>query len=228
LSKSHNHAFFVYGVIVGLSIREALVKVVPHALPALVEGGAVTPADSSAQITLEAARLVTFLVVLIRLYIGAGIYFDRVYCAEASEKNFPKKNYGLDFLMGTIHFIILFVWAETIVGHNRFAHGMSGFLRLLGLVLLYDLVWWVLSADYDTVGFVRRWAILNLFTVVVSLLILLLIDTWALTSDKTAEILALCPVFVMSVVDFGEMFGGKNALTSKFAEWFRPPAGTDS
>lgn len=226
MTKNHSHAFFVYGVVVGLAIREALLKVVPHALPGLMESAAVTSgtvpaADSTRQIVLETARLVTFLIVLIRFYIGAGVYFDRVYCSEETACNFSRKSYGLDFLLGTIHFIILFVWSQTIVVHNRIGHGISTFLVLLGVVLLYDLLWWALSADYDSVFVIRRWAIFNAATAAVSLLLILIWDTWSLSTDTTAEIIALAPVLLVSIVDFGEMFGGKNALTSKILEWFR-------
>jgi hypothetical protein len=220
LVKNHSHAFFVYGVIVGLAVREALVRVLPHVLPTLIESVPPLPGDPLNQIGLEAIRLCTFLLVLIRFYIGAGVYFDRVYCGETAS-NFENKNYGLDFLMGTLHFIILFIWSETITGHNRFPHGMSAYVYFLGLSLLYDCLWWFLSTDYDTVGVIRRWAVLNLLTAGTCFLLLLGFDTFWGKLEKIVECFAVIPVVIMSLIDFGEMFGGRNILTSRITEWIR-------
>jgi hypothetical protein len=223
MAKTHNHAFFVFGVIVGLAIREALTRVVPHVLPVIVDAVASQPADSKGQLILEAARLITFLTLIIRFYLGAGMYFDKVYCSEKLPQGPPHNNYGLDFLMGTIHFIILFVWSETIIVHNRFTHGMSGFLALLGIVLLYDLVWWAMSSGYDTVKTIRRWALLNLASVVLGFLILVVLNFWQITSDRTAEALSLLPIGFFTLVDFGEMFGGENIITATFLKIFGSP-----
>jgi hypothetical protein len=214
--KTHSHAFFVYGVIVGLAIREALTRAIPHIVPVIIDA---VPSDTKGDIILEIARLVTFLALIIRFYLGAGIYFDKVYCSE-NASSFVNKNYGLDFLLGTIHFIILFVWSQTVVGHNRLSHGLSGFLVLLGLVLLYDLVWWAISSGYDTVNIIRRWALLNLASSILSFLILVILNFWELTSTKTAEAIALIPIGFFILVDFGEMFGGNNIITASILSIF--------
>jgi hypothetical protein len=218
--KAHNHAFWMYGVIVGLAIREALTRVVPHAVPLIAN--ALPGAVDAAQLlpiqphhkALEAIRLITFLAVIIRFYLGAGIYFDEVYCADTAASMYPKpKNYGVDFLSGMIHFIFFFAWSETLIGHERFAHGLSGFLLVLGIILLYDIVWWIVSVKYSTKVTIRVWAVLNAGTFAIAYLILLFFNAFAWFTDNTNEILALVPVGIMTVFDFGEMFGKKNPVT---------------
>jgi hypothetical protein len=207
LLKAHNHAFWVYGVIVGLAIREALVKVI-----------AVPLSDSQAAIHsgwMAAVRLIVFLAMIIRFYLGSAIYFDDVYCSEGADQRYRTKNYGFDFLLGLIHFILFFSWSETIVDGARFAHGLCGFLVVLGVILLYDLLWWGINAKNSSAVKIRVWAILNALTFVFSYALLLFFNAFGWYSDKTNEVIAMVPVGLMTVADFGEMFSGRNVVTEK-------------
>jgi hypothetical protein len=229
--KAHNHAFWVFGVIVGLAIREALTRVMPHAVPLIAQAAALPslpPVSQAAQDALQAAaalplhhrtleviRLITFLAMIIRFYLGAAIYFDEAYLDATAEQMYPQpKNYGVDFLSGLIQFIFFFAWSETLIGHERFAHGLSAFLVLLGIILFYDTLWWILSAKYSTKVRIRVWAVLNGATLIVAYAVLLFLHDFGWFTDCTNEVAALVPVGLMTIFDFGEMFGGTNLVTA--------------
>ena len=162
---------------------------------------------------LEAIRLAVFLGLIIRFYLGSAIYFDAVYCSDTADGDYPSKNYGIDFLLGLIHFILFFVWSETLIGSDRFAHGLSGFLLVLGGILLYDIIWWLVSLKYSTKVAIRAWALLNLLTVGAAYAILLFFNQFQWLGDKTNEVLCLIPIVLMTLADFGEMFTKKNLVT---------------
>jgi|ERR1051326_640278 hypothetical protein len=209
--KTHNHAFWVYGVIVGLAIREGLVKVISQNIDyqAPVTQGPATPHD----VSLQAIRLVLFLGVIIRFYLGSAIYFDSVYCSDKSDKKYPTKNYGIDFLLGLIHFILFFGWCETLTRSDHLVHGFGSFLLGLGMILLYDMLWWIVNAKYSTTKKIAPWAILNLVTVLCATVVWALLTICTDVGPKWREVLALLPVGFMTVVDFGEMFSNRNLIT---------------
>jgi hypothetical protein len=202
--KAHSHAFWVYGVIVGLAIREALVKVLAAPL-----SSSATPHD----MLLNAFRLLIFLGMIIRFYLGSAIYFEEVYCGPNALVAYPTKNYGIDFLLGLIHFILFFGWSETITSPDRFAHGLSSYLFTLGVILLYDFVWWAICFKYSTCRTIRVWAVLNGATVLVSYLVLLFLNTFAWFGNVGNEMITLIPIGFMIIVDFGEMISGRNLIT---------------
>jgi hypothetical protein len=202
--KAHSHAFWVYGVIVGLAIRESLIKVIAAPFSA---------APQTQDIWLGAVRLLIFLGMIMRFYVGSAIYFEEVYCGPKADEDYPTKNYGIDFLLGFIHFILFFGWSETITGSEHFAHGLSGFLFLLGVILLYDLLWWALSYKYSTSRTIRIWAVLNAVTVGISYLVFLFLNTFGWFGVRGNEILALLPIGFMIIVDFGEMISERNFVT---------------
>lgn len=204
--KAHNHAFWIYGVIVGLAIREGLVKVISEGISS---AHPISPHDR----WLQAIRLVIFLGMIIRFYLGSAIYFDEVYCSPDADKSYPTKNYGFDFLFGLLHFILFFGWSETLTLQDRFAHGLSSFLLLLGVILLYDLLWWLSNLKYSTKVTIRVWAILNALTVGAGYLFLLFFNSFEWFSSEVNEIIALLPVAFMTLADFGEMISKKNLVT---------------
>ena len=218
--RAHSDAFWIYGVVVGLAITEALTKTISHTFGVLQQVPS-AGTDTRAQITIEVFRLIIFLAMIIRFYVGSGIYVDRVYLDEKTASEFTRKNFGVDFLLGLIHFLFFFAWSETVIGHERFQHGLSDFLVLLAIVLLYDCVWWFVSRGYDTVRAIRVWAVLNALTVVLSFVLLVILNDWVQTSPIRAEWVAFIPVAFMTIVDFGEMFSGRNLVADHIREMFK-------
>ena len=215
MPKAQNHGVWVYGVIVGLAIREALTKVIPQALPMLADPqkSAVLHIDAIRATWLYSVRLVVFLAMIVRFYLGSATYFETVYCSEKSAENYPNTNPGIDFLLGLIHFILFFVWSETLTEPERFADGLSGFLVILGTILAYDLIWWFVSVKYSTKETIRAWAVLNLLTLGASYGAFFIVGAHTGWGNRATECAAFFPVLAVTVADFGEMFSGTNLIT---------------
>src|SRR6478672_10322850 len=96
MKKAHTHALWIYGVIVGLAIREALTHVMPLALvppsaaplldqltPELKKLAQVLqyhpPPPATGQLILIGIRLVVFLVMVVRFYFGSVQYFTTMH-----------------------------------------------------------------------------------------------------------------------------------------------------
>src|SRR4051812_47887502 len=122
----HKHAFWAYGVILALAIREPLSQVVPH----FVRDG-----FSDWQVQLEIWRLLVFLILIIRFYLGAGVYFDEVYLREGEREKYKRKSYPIDFLTGLFHFLSFFACAVVLSLHGRIKGEVSYFGVLLVVIL---------------------------------------------------------------------------------------------
>jgi hypothetical protein len=199
----HKHAFWLYGVIVGLSIEEALKAVVPHFTS--------PPEQPPRAVLLDGARLLVFLVLIIRFYLGSGIFFDVAYASADADRRFPKKNYALDFLTGIIHFLFFFGLAIAIDAH---ANPLWLFPSLVGVILFYDLLWFIVCREYDTRRLMKMWMAVNLGTLGVAALFYLIAIT-SYTPPVTAELIAYIPILFVSAIDLGEMVRGRPI----FARW---------
>lgn len=147
----HRHAFWLYGVVVGLAIQQALLSL----LPKLID-----PNDTRIGSWSEALRLFVFLLLIIRFFLGSAAYFDEVYCGTQSDK-YDKKSYGLDYLLGFVHFVVFFGWALTIDLQQSPSYL---FPSMLAFILLYDLVWLWVSRNNDTANRIKLWAFVNALT----------------------------------------------------------------
>lgn len=189
----HKQALWLYGVLVGLSIGEALRSAIPHIISIPPPAGIAYGRWS------DLIRLVVFLTVIIRFYLGAAAFFDEEYIKRVEAK-YPQKSFGTDFLIGIIHFILFFALASTIDVHPKVSTDPSAFtatiasvvtsvstgaaipapsvsaipLRLfpviLGFILIYDLLWYFVCREYDTRRFIKRWMIVNCATFLIGLL----------------------------------------------------------
>ena len=205
--KVHKHTFWMLGVIAGLAIRESLTKVVTPLL-----GDANTQVAHN-DMAMEAVRLVVFLAMILRFYLGSAQYFDVVYCSPESDSTYPKKSYGMDFIFAVMLFILFFAWSETIIGNRRFSNGLSSFLLILGLILVYDLIWWAISWRYSTKLVIGAWALLNVGTMILCYLLLLVFNVNGWFGVRMDEVICLFPLALTTLADFGEMFTDRNFLT---------------
>jgi hypothetical protein len=156
MQRLHAHAFWVYGVIVGLAIREALVRAGSHIF--LPGSPTFLPSDVLPwKLHLEAFRLIIFLMTITCFYFGSGVFFDKVYLNEKTASRFEKKSYGLDFVLGMVHYLVFFAWSLTLADHSRFRWGLSPFLLFMSAILLYDVVWFVASIRFDTMQELKLW-----------------------------------------------------------------------
>lgn len=217
MRKAYTHALWIYGVVVGLAIREALTHIMAHTFPA---GSSFS--NTHTETALEALRTVVFLTIIVRFYFGSIQYFEKMYAWEDPVQPAPPltppqiQSFGIDFLVGLVHFLIFFGWSYSITMHERVAGDVSWFMVVLSLVMGYDLLWLALSLHYDTRKQISFWTLINLFTLILSICAFLLAERVHAT-PAISEAICYIPVLFMSIVDFGEMISGRN----RFTEWLR-------
>ena len=152
---------------------------------------------------LEQARLLVFLAMLIRFYLGSVKFFDKVYISEATAPGYANKDFGIDFGVGFIHFLIFFSWSLTIADEYRSPFGMSKYLWFLTVVLLYDALWIGLSWKKDTRKEIKLWTAVNVATFILG--VILFFVGKALEKPVLGEWLVLVPVAFFTAIDFVEM-----------------------
>jgi hypothetical protein len=217
MKKAHTHALWMYGVIVGLAIRESLTHTMPYVIPEVVPS---PPASSPVPLRtslLIGFRLVLFLALIVRFYFGAAKYFSEKHDLDDKDIREPddlarKRAFGMDFLIGLFHFLIFFAWSYTITAQVR-KGPFSWFLVLMITVLLYDLLWWLICRGFETGPYIKVWMLMNLFTALCWLAVfagLMLLQIRV----ETAEMASFIPVALMTIVDFGDMISGRNRAAS--------------
>ena len=202
-SELQKQTLWLYGVLVGLAIEGAVTSVYQHVAQGqeFSEGGWLT-----------AIRLFIFLMVIVRFYLGAVQYFYAVYRAPTADTEFPTKSFRLDFLLGLVHFTIF-----CILGLSATYPGGWLFPFLLAFVLSYDLGWYWGSRSLSTRHAIGPWMVINLATVVVSVLfywVAAFLFMWfanqrqmTLAGQQFAfcELAAYVPVLLASMVDLGSL-----------------------
>lgn len=188
----HKHAFWLYGVIIGLAIKSALESTIPH----IIE-----PHDPPLDFIPDLARLIIFLTLVIRFYLGSAIYFGDVYEGTDANLRYREKNYALDFLFGFMHFLAFFLLAFSIDVHSK---PVMLFPSLLTFVLLYDFLWWIFCRKYDASGMIAVWMGVNLISLLCGALAYF-ISRYAGANEVRAELYAFIPIMFFSAVDLADM-----------------------
>lgn len=204
----YKHAFWLYGVIIGLAIKEALEITIPHLInPSRL---AMELAQNHQQFNFphpqyslypELLRLTVFLALVIRFYLGSAYYFGTAYDADDADKKYQKKSYGVDFVFGFMHFIGFVVLALTIDIHTT---PFQWFGYAVAFILLYDFVWYVFSYRQDTSDLIFWWMVVNGVNCLGSAVLYLIVERQTGDTIK-AEIWALWPVLLVSGFDIGWM-----------------------
>ncbi len=137
-----------------------------------------------------------------------------MYTTNAS--HYKRTAFGFDFGMGLLHFLLFLAWALAITIHepSQFLH-LGAYLGMLGVILLFDAVWWLLSIRYDTCKLIFGWVVVNTVTVLVALLILLLCKSSV--GEIRAEEWAFLPVAAASVVDLYEILSSRSIVKPTLA-----------
>src|SRR2546427_5006989 len=100
----HKHAFWLFGVLVGLAIKDALEATIPH----LVDFAHIQEFLTAQQLRQpqayysfypDLARLVLFLILIVRFYVGSTYYFGDVYGDENQRNRDLSSNKVLDQLV---------------------------------------------------------------------------------------------------------------------------------
>src|SRR5215510_832294 len=104
VSDLHKGAFWIYGV-TAMVMREPLSIVIKHTTAA----GTADP-----QVQVEIVRMAIVLLLMSRVFLLSGLYFDQVYLRPDSAVLFPRRSYPADFLLGLVHFLLI-VGASTVI-----------------------------------------------------------------------------------------------------------------
>jgi hypothetical protein len=135
VSNLEKSAFWIYGV-TAMVMREPFASVLRHASAAGIRDW---------QVRLELLRVLVVLILMSRLFLASGLYFDIVYMRADSAARFPRRSYPMDFLAGLAQLLIV-VGASTIVGlHDRMPGELSLFMALVAVFLISETVWLLLS-----------------------------------------------------------------------------------
>jgi len=224
------HAFWLYGVIIGLAIKDALEIVIGHLM--------VPPNGSMRDAVPETMRLLVFLLTAIQFYLGSVWFFDKFYDApqplplnpdDNSVSRSRNTNYAIDFLFGLFHFLIFFGWAISIDTHQGHLHI---FPVLLLVILLYDGLWCWACKGRVTYNEIRKWAFVNLGVVITVIavysatyLILILVDIQTGNGDpmrhRIAEAVAMIPVLIVAGVDVIGMITDRQIIADWVVARFR-------
>lgn len=203
----HKHAFWLYGVIVGLAIKAALETTVSHFInPDKLEhelrliGLGISFPDSEIGLLPEAIRLTVFLVLIVRFYFGSAFYFGAAYESASCETDYPTSNYGIDFIFGFFHFISFVVLALMIDIHTA---PIWWFPALVCFILVYDGVWYLSSMGQSTREMIFWWMVMNLLNASISAALYFALRGAA--GPIAAERWALSLVILISFIDIGMM-----------------------
>ena len=155
VEDAHRDACWVLTVVGGLALTKAL----EQALPAI---NFAHWSDTNLFIFL---RLFIFCSISIRFFIGASVYFQKVHIEPGHDKapgGFPESNFVVDFASCIVHFSLLYFMAVNILDFPTEANlPLQRFFLALCAVLLYDWVWFLVSAAYSTAPRIKKWAITN-------------------------------------------------------------------
>lgn len=208
----HTHSFWLYSVIVGLSLEEAL----RHVLPRL---GQLSTFNTSERIGLglEFIRLALFLCLIVRFYLG-GVQFFNQYHVGSKSLSFVNKKYTWDFFSGLVHFSA-FLGLSLSISTSR---PWWEFNLWLTFIILYDVLWWILCRKHDTMPSIRFWALFNGSCFILSLLLGLLsylLTFWMELGIENrlffSQIGFMIPIFLFSLLEIPEVLSSER----KFEKW---------
>jgi hypothetical protein len=204
----HRHAFWLYGVLVGVAIKEALETGVSHLVnPDRLTHDlthlqvAINFPDSQVGLGPEIIRITVFLVLIVRFYLGSAFFFGAAYESETAGEIFPITNYAADFIFGFIHFVSFVILALLIDIHITPIHN---FPYLVGFILIYDIFWCASSFRRSTVKLIVWWMLVNVVTALSGAVIYLILE-FRYGNVLMAEKYAFCLVIIVSLLDIGLM-----------------------
>lgn len=215
----HKHAFWLYGVIIGLSIEESLRHVLPHVAEISFYNNNLSR-HKAIHIGTDVIQLAVFLTLVVRFFLGSVRYFDQAHISPSSSK-YKSKNYALDFFFGLIHFSG-FLGLALSFGEQQ---PEWLFLFWLAYILSYDLIWVLGCRKYETIRLVYVWAFVNVLTLILSVLLYLLVWTFLRQYFEQYKSYVLCalslafmlPILLVSLIEVYEIFKPEPTFTKWFA-----------
>jgi hypothetical protein len=135
LTDLQRSAFWIYGV-TAMVMREPFGTVIRHA----TENGL-----RDWQFHLELLRVIVILLLLARLFLSSGLYFETVYMQANSSQLYPRRSYPTDFLAGLGQFLVGAAATTVIATHSRTHQVLSAFTIVIAVFLPLDAVWLIVA-----------------------------------------------------------------------------------
>jgi len=207
----YKQGLWFYGVIIGLAIKESLVDVFPHLIS--------FQQSDTRVIWFESVRLLVFLALSIRFYLGSVIFFEKAYGRPDSDKVYRRKSFGLDFLFGFLHFLLFFALAMSIDLDKNRKHWFSVFV---GAILLYDVPWLIASRNLSTRHLIKMWTAINSLTFVLAAATYSVIRSWQ-EDALWAELCAYFWIMLANAIDMAEMITEKEIIKDRLQKFITRP-----
>jgi hypothetical protein len=154
---AHRDACWVLTIVGGLALTKALEEALPS----------INFSQWSSTNLIVFLRLFIFGAVSIRLFIGASVFFQMVHIEAGHDDpktGYPQCNYVVDFASSIVHFSLLYFMAASILEIPKEPYlPQQRFFLALCAVLLYDWIWFGVSAAYSTAPKIKKWAVPNTF-----------------------------------------------------------------
>jgi hypothetical protein len=153
ISDLQRSAFWIYGI-TAMVMREPFGIIVRHS----TEAG-----WGNWQVRLEVLRVLVILLLLSRLFLVSGLYFEQVYMQPDSADRYPKRSYPIDFLAGLKQFLVGAAATTTVAMHQRVAGEFAPFTMLVALFLLVDAGWLAVAKlrGFSAAGLIQKKAVWN-------------------------------------------------------------------
>jgi len=175
---------------------------------------------------IEIWRTIVFMLMIVRFYVVGVVFFNKVYGPSSPQTG---SNYYLDFVMGFTQFVLFYAWSITIFSYSRSAKGLSYYLDVMFLILLFDFIWLLFNWRNDTTETLKVWTIVNILTAFVSFLCFITLAKMFDVNVQVAEEIALVPVGLVSMLDITENVSAKpifvKLLQSVIPKQIKPVAG---
>jgi hypothetical protein len=136
ISDLQRSAFWIYGV-TAMVMREPLGLIVRHT----TEAGL-----GNWQVRLELLRVGVILLLLSRLFLVSGLYFEQVFMQPESADRYPRRSYPIDFLAGLAQFLVGAAATTAVGTHLRISGKLAPFTLLAALFLIVDIGWLATAA----------------------------------------------------------------------------------
>ncbi|HWF09695.1 MAG TPA: hypothetical protein VG297_14600 [Bryobacteraceae bacterium] len=131
LPDLHRSAFWLYGATAAV-MREPMGAVLRHAFEAGFHDW---------QVRLEVLRLGIVILLLSRLFLVSGLYFEMVFMQPDAAVRYPRRSYPVDFLTGLLHFMTGAALTTVMSSHLRLAGGIASFSWIVVAFLSIDIFW---------------------------------------------------------------------------------------
>jgi hypothetical protein len=167
------------------------------------------------QVRLEWLRVFVILLLLARLFLISGLYFEAVYMQSNSSERHPRRSYPIDFLAGLAQFLVAAAATTAVGTHARIAGQIAPFTLVIAVFLLLDAGWMIVAKfrGFSSFSLIRNEATRNLWILAAALAV------WSVSRIAGADAvladqLALLAIAVGGIFDVARQIKTYESLDS--------------